>query len=65
MPTYEYRCTACEHRLEVTQGINEAELTTCPECGAERLDRLISRTSFALKGSGWYSDGYSDKKGSK
>ena len=42
--------------------MTDAPLTTCPSCGQEQLERLVSRSSFALKGSGWYADGYGDKK---
>ncbi len=56
MPTYEYACPSCG-TYDVEQRITERALSACPRCGAE-VRRLISRTSFALKGSGWYSDGY-------
>lgn len=59
MPLYEYGCEACGHRLEVQQKLAEAPLKTCPTCGKDALERLISATSFVLKGGGWYKDGYS------
>ncbi|MBI2378502.1 MAG: zinc ribbon domain-containing protein [Deltaproteobacteria bacterium] len=61
MPTYEYACSSCGKELELSQRIDEDPLTTCPECGLSTLERLVSRSSFALKGSGWYSDGYGGK----
>ena len=64
MPIYEYACAKCEREFEVEQRITEDPLKTCPECGSRRIKRLISRTSFVLKGGGWYSDAYaSTKKG--
>ncbi len=57
MPTYEYEC-ANGHTFEVVQRITEDALTQCQECDAA-AHRLISATNFILKGSGWYSDGYS------
>lgn len=58
MAIYEYTCEANQnHDWETTQSIHDAPLTTCPTCGAAAR-RLISRTSFALKGSGWASTGY-------
>ena len=61
MPIYEYRCQDCEHELEVMQRISADALTTCPDCGTESLKRLISQTSFVLKGSGWYATDYGGK----
>ena len=54
MPIYEYRCSECGHELEALQGLSEAKLTDCPECGAEALKRLVSAVGFRLKGGGWY-----------
>ena len=61
MPIYEYACDACEHRFETWQSIKEPPLARCPACQAERARRLISTTSFALKGSGWYVTDYKSK----
>jgi len=63
MPIYEYACGKCEHEFEVEQRISADPVKTCPNCRSRKVKRLISRTSFALKGSGWYSDGYSSSKG--
>jgi putative FmdB family regulatory protein len=62
MPLYEYECQACGHRLEAQQKLADAPLTKCPECGKEQLQKLISATSFTLKGGGWYKDLYSSAK---
>lgn len=60
MPFYDYKCKECKALLEdVKQGINEKRLTICPKCKEEALERLISKTSFALKGKGWGDQGYS------
>lgn len=58
MPIYEYACTRCGHALEANQKFSDPPLTTCSSCGEEGLERLVSRSSFALKGAGWYADGY-------
>jgi putative FmdB family regulatory protein len=58
MPIYEYACRKCESEFEAEQRITDDPLKKCPECGSKRVKRLISRTSFALKGGGWYADGY-------
>ena len=59
MPIYEYACAKCESEFEVEQRITEDPIKTCPKCRSRKVKRLISRTSFVLKGGGWYSDLYS------
>ena len=63
MPLYEYRCTQCGHHSEVLQKINDRPLRKCAECSG-KLEKLISRTSFQLKGGGWFSHGYGNSSGS-
>jgi len=58
MPIYEYECTSCRTVLEVFQRMTEDSLTTCPECSGP-VKKLMSMSSFQLKGGGWYADGYS------
>jgi len=62
MPIYEYLCEKCGHEFEREQRITEDPVKKCPECRANKVRRLISRTAFVLKGSGWYSDLYSSSK---
>ena len=54
MPIYEYRCTACQHKLESLQKFSDAPLVVCPQCGRDALTKLVSAAGFHLKGSGWY-----------
>jgi putative FmdB family regulatory protein len=54
MPIYEYRCTACQHKLESLQKFSDAPLVVCPQCGRDALTKLVSAAGFQLKGSGWY-----------
>ncbi len=61
MPIYEYRCSACGHKLESLQKLTDAPLVTCPSCGKPTLTKLLSAAGFQLKGSGWYA---TDFKGS-
>jgi putative FmdB family regulatory protein len=63
MPIYEYRCKSCEKTFEVIQGFGDGALRKCRECSG-RLEKLVSRTAFLLKGGGWYAEGYS-RSGSK
>ncbi len=59
MPTYSYRCSACNHSFEKVQRITEDPIRVCESCGAEAAQRQITSGNFMLKGSGWYSDLYS------
>jgi putative FmdB family regulatory protein len=59
MPIYDYACDKCNHQFEVEQRITDDPVKSCPACRSRKVKRLISRTSFVLKGSGWYSDLYS------
>ena len=57
MPIYEYRCAQCGEQFETHQRITDDPLTEHEGCGGS-VQRLISLTSFALRGDGWYSDHY-------
>lgn len=63
MPIYEYQCETCEKVHEIIQKFSDAPLTECPGCKGP-MSKLISRSSFALKGSGWYTTDYK-RSGSK
>lgn len=59
MPIYEYECKKCG-TFEHLQAISDDPLERCPECRS-KVSRLISSSSFHLRGGGWYSDGYDSK----
>ena len=59
MPIYEYQCQKCG-AFEVTQRITENPLKKCPTCKG-KVKKLISNTSFQLKGTGWYITDYARK----
>ena len=65
MPIYEYQCEKCGHEFEREQRISEAPIKKCPSCGALKARRQISRTSFVLKGGGWYNDLYAAPQAKK
>jgi putative FmdB family regulatory protein len=60
MPVYEYQCQTCQLVFEARQKFSDAPLTACTSCGGS-VKKLISQTGFALKGSGWYQQGYTEK----
>lgn len=58
MPMYEYQCDACGAVFEARQKFSDEPLSKCRECGGP-VHKLISQSAFALKGGGWYDQGYS------
>ncbi|MBW1677199.1 MAG: zinc ribbon domain-containing protein [Deltaproteobacteria bacterium] len=63
MPIYEYECTKCGRIEEAWQKFSDKPLGTCKYCSG-RLHKLISQSSFHLKGTGWYATDYANKSGS-
>ena len=61
MPIYEYKCRKCGNQFEAFQGITEPELKSCKFCKG-KVHKLVSLSSFSLKGSGWYVTDYAGKK---
>ena len=59
MPIYEYKCPKCGV-VEAMQRITEAPLKKCPNCKS-KVERMVSRSSFVLKGTGWYATDYANK----
>jgi putative FmdB family regulatory protein len=59
MPTYDYVCDACDHAFELFQSIKEEPKRKCPECGKQKLRRLIGPgAAIVFKGSGFYKTDY-------
>jgi len=58
MPVYEYECRSCGHAFEEFQRITDRPVHVCPRCRRRSVHRLVSHTSFLLKGSGWYATDY-------
>ena len=61
MPIYEYKCRKCGRQFEAFQGITDPELKSCKFCKG-RVNKMVSLSSFSLKGSGWYVTDYKGKK---
>ncbi|MBX7101573.1 MAG: zinc ribbon domain-containing protein [Myxococcaceae bacterium] len=63
MPIYEYVCEACGKEVDLLQKMSDPAPEKCPSCSAEgKMVKRVSRTSFQLKGGGWYSDLYGSVK---
>lgn len=59
MPTYDYRCRACGHEMELFQSMSDAPKRKCPACGKNTLERLIGTgAAVVFKGSGFYQTDY-------
>lgn len=59
MPTYDYQCTECDHKMEVFHAMSAAPLVDCPACGKPGLRKLIGAGAGLLfKGSGFYQTDY-------
>ncbi|MDR1057843.1 MAG: zinc ribbon domain-containing protein [Coxiellaceae bacterium] len=61
MPIYEYKCKKCGYRFEQLQKVTDKPLSTCPKCKKTQLVKLVSNTSFQLKGTGWYVTDFKNK----
>jgi putative FmdB family regulatory protein len=63
MPIYEYACDRCGTATDLLQKVSDPAPTQCAHCGADgALRKVVGRTSFVLKGGGWYADLYGSSK---
>lgn len=62
MPIYEFECDGCHQVFEVRQKFSDAPPTS-HSCGSTQVRRILSATSFVLKGTGWYATDYGTRKG--
>ena len=60
MPIYEYKCEGCSAVFEVFQKMSDPPPAS-HDCGSMKVTRLLSNTSFVLKGTGWYATDYANK----
>jgi putative FmdB family regulatory protein len=61
MPIYEYKCRKCGKEFEIFQGISDPAVASCKFCRGS-VRKMMSLSSFHLKGSGWYATDYGGKK---
>jgi putative FmdB family regulatory protein len=61
VPTYEYRCTECDHAFEARQAFTDDAIEVCPSCGG-RVRKLFGNVGIVFKGSGFYKTDSRDKK---
>ena len=61
MPIYEYKCKKCGREFEVFQGASDLPIEVCTDCGGP-VFKLMSLSTFHLKGNGWYATDYGGKK---
>jgi len=66
MPIYEYQCGSCMKTIEIIQKFSDSPPSQCEQCQERgHMTKLMSQTSFLLKGGGWYDDAYSSKTAKK
>jgi putative FmdB family regulatory protein len=64
MPTYEYRCEACNHKFEAFQSMSAKPVSVCPKCKKRKVKKLVSKGGgLIFKGSGFYLTDYARKSG--
>ncbi len=63
MPIYEYECKSCGMTHEELQSFSDPPLKKCPHCKKNKLEKLISLSSFQLTGTGWYATDYANGPG--
>ena len=61
MPIYKFKCDSCGYEFTVIRKISDEGEVVCENCSSTLTNKLISRSSFSLRGAGWYKDGYSAK----
>ncbi len=62
MPTYEYKCLACKHEIEIVHKMSESPEITCPECSNSVMVKKIGMGfSVQFKGTGFYETDYKNK----
>lgn len=54
MPIYEFRCAACGHLDEIMQKMSDPAPEACSVCSKGPMEKQMSRSNFALRGTGWY-----------
>lgn len=61
MPIYEYECTKCGRQTELFQKMTDKAPVKCDLCKS-KMKKLISQSTFHLKGTGWYVTDYASKR---
>ena len=65
MPSYSYRCNACQHHFTVVQRMVDDPIDTCPKCNAKKVQRVIGKNvGIKFVGSGFYVNDSSSKSSS-
>src|ERR1043165_8127108 len=65
MPIYEYVCEKCGNHIELLQKVGDPAPKKCTKCKKGKMEKIFSRTSFQLKGSGWYASDYGKPSSSR
>ena len=60
MPIYEYKCLKCTMEFELIQSMSDKPRSGCIYCDGPALRLVSSKTSFQLKGKGWFKNNRDD-----
>lgn len=60
MPSYDFRCTACGERFEITRPAGTSDAVCCPVCG-EPAKRVFTPVGVVFKGSGFHNTDYKSR----
>lgn len=61
MPIYKFRCESCGYDFTVIRKMTDESEVVCESCASTLTNKVVATSTFTLKGSGWYKDGYCDK----
>lgn len=62
VPIYEYKCLDCGNQFEKIHKYSDSRAFICEKCGSRKTERVMSLSSFRLKGNGWYETDFKTKK---
>ncbi len=52
MPFFDYNCLSCSHKFEVLQKVSDPAPSSCPSCGQDRLEKLVSAPAIQSSAGG-------------
>jgi len=62
MPIYQFQCDNCGHEFEAIMRVDSTWVEACPRCNQHSVKKIIGRSNFQLKGSGWYETDFKNSK---
>ena len=63
MPIYKFKCDSCGYEFTVIRKMSDDGDVVCENCSSCLTNKMVTKSSFSLKGNGWYKDGYTGNSG--